>query len=90
MVQAQLHAGLVQLRPLLEQSEVEAAVGEGDVARIGAADFLQAEAAPIKAGERDVSATFGSALLRHPGTNGMRLKAGRSAGSVLDQNPGEL
>src|SRR5260370_32287141 len=52
MVQADLHARLVQLRPLLEQSEIEAAVREGDIARIGATDLFHAEATPVKARER--------------------------------------
>ena len=42
MVEAELHAGLVQLLPLLEQGEVEAAVGEADIARRAAADFRHA------------------------------------------------
>src|SRR5258708_25764993 len=52
MVQPDLHARLVQLRPLLEQSEVEAAVREGDVTPAGAPDLPHAAPAPIEAPER--------------------------------------
>lgn len=52
MMQAGLHAGLVQLRPLLEQGEIEAAVREADVARIRAPQLFHAETAAVEARER--------------------------------------
>jgi hypothetical protein len=52
MMQADLHARLVQMRPLLEQGEIEAPVGEADIARRAAADFAETEAADVKVGER--------------------------------------
>ena len=52
MMQPVLHARLVQVGPVLEQRDVEAAVGQRHVARGAAADLVETEIPHVEAGER--------------------------------------